>query len=110
MRNALEQGVKELPDDPEAYLFLADLAMQDRRTTEARLLYEKADSLMSKFDVAARKKNLEIQVLAGLAATSEAREDWTGAQRRVEAWLQLDPKSIAGSAGNVPAVCCGKRT
>ena len=95
MRNALEQGVKELPDDPEAYLFMADLAMQDGRTTEARLLYEKADSLMSKFDVAARKKNLEIQVLAGLAATSEAREDWTGAQRRVEAWLQLDPKSIA---------------
>ena len=96
MRNALEQGVKESPNDPEAYLFLADLDMQDHRTTEARLLYEKAASLMTKFDVASRKKNLEIQVLAGLAATSEAWEDWTGAQRRVEAWLQLDPKSIAG--------------
>ena len=96
MRNALEQGVKESPNDPEAYLFLADLAMQDHRTTEARLLYEKAASLMSKFDVVSRKKNLEIQVLAGLAATSEAWEDWPAAQQQVEAWLQLDPKSIDG--------------
>jgi tetratricopeptide (TPR) repeat protein len=96
VRNALEQGVKEFPDDPETYLALAEMNMQDRRITEARLLYEKAASLLPKFDVAARKKNLEIQTVAGLATTSEAREDWTGAQRQIEAWLKLDPKSIDG--------------
>ncbi len=68
VRNALEAGVKELPNDPEAYLALADMDMQDRHITEARLLYEKANSLLPKVDVAARKKNLEIQTLAGLAA------------------------------------------
>jgi len=94
MRNALEEGVKELPNDPEAYIFMADIAMRERRVTEARLLYEKCASLMPKFDVAKRKKNLEIQVLAGLATTSEAREDWVGAQQYIEAWLKLDSKSV----------------
>jgi tetratricopeptide (TPR) repeat protein len=96
MRKALEAGVKELPNDPEAYLSLGDIDLQDGHITEARLLYEKAASLLPKVDVSARRKNLEIQTLAGLAQTSEARQDWSGAQQRIEAWLQLDPKSIDG--------------
>ena len=94
MRNCLEQAVKEYPNDPQAYVIFADLAMRNRRITEARLLYEKADSLMPKFTVAKRKKDLQPQILAGLAMTSEAREDWAGAKQKIEAWLQLDPKSI----------------
>jgi tetratricopeptide (TPR) repeat protein len=94
MRNALEQGVKNLPNDPEAYLDLGDMNWQEQRVTESRLLYEKAASLLSKSDIAARRKNLEIRILAGLARTSEAREDWTGAQKYAEDWLKLDPKSI----------------
>jgi len=93
MRNALEQAVKENPNDPQAYAFFADLALRDRRVTEARLLFEKADSLMLKFNVAKRKKALEPQILAGLAMTSEAREDWAGAKQYIEAWLKADPKS-----------------
>ncbi len=96
MRNALEQGVKEFPNDPEAYVNLGDMNYQEQRVTEARLLYEKAASLLPKFDVAARKKSLEIRTLAGLAMTSMAREDWAGAQKEVQAWLKLDPESIEG--------------
>jgi tetratricopeptide (TPR) repeat protein len=96
MRNALETAVKENPNDPEAYLFLADLAMRDRHYTEAGLLYEKAASLVSKYDFGARKKNLQIQVLAGLGMIAAAREDWKGAQQQLDAWLQLDPKSVDG--------------
>ena len=94
MRNYLEQAVKEYPNDPQAYVVLAGLAMGDCRITEARLLYEKANSLMPGFTVAKRKKDLQPQILAGMAMTSEAREDWPGAQQKIEAWLQLDPKSI----------------
>jgi tetratricopeptide (TPR) repeat protein len=94
MRNALEQGVKEYPADPQAYVVFADLAMRDRRITEARLLYEKADSLLPNFAVAKRKRDLQPQILAGLAMTSEARDDWAGAQKKIEAWLLLDPKSV----------------
>ena len=38
----LEKCVKETPTDPEAYVVLADLALNDRRFTEADLLYAKA--------------------------------------------------------------------
>jgi len=93
-RNALEQAVKEYPNDPQAYAIFADIALRDRRITEARLLYEKANGLMPKFNVAKRRQALEPQILAGLAMTSEAREDWTGARQFIEAWLKLEPKSV----------------
>jgi tetratricopeptide (TPR) repeat protein len=96
MRNALEEGVKSSPNDPEAYLELADMNYQERRVTEARLLYEKATALLAKSDLAARRKNLEIRTLAGMSRTSQAREDWAAAQQYAENWLKIDPQSIEG--------------
>lgn len=93
MRGALERAVIELPDDPEAYLVMAEIALQQRRVTEARLLYEKAESLISKVTSEKRKKNLQPMILNGLAQTSGAREDWAGAQKFLETWLQLDAES-----------------
>ena len=93
IRGSLEECVKQLPNDPEAYLELAEIALQERRVTEARLLYEKAAILLAKSDIAARKQNLEIRTDAGLANTSQALEDWAGSQKMAEAWLQLDPQS-----------------
>jgi tetratricopeptide (TPR) repeat protein len=94
LRNSLEQATKENPNDPEAYAIFADLAMRDRRITEARLLFDKANSLMATFKSAKRKAALEPQILAGLAMTCAAREDWAGTRKFVEAWLALDPKSV----------------
>ena len=96
MRNALEEGVRSSPNDPEAYLELADMNYQERRVTEARLLYEKATALLAKSDLAARRKNLEIRTLAGMSRTSQAREDWAAAQQYAENWLKIDPQSIEG--------------
>jgi Tfp pilus assembly protein PilF len=36
---------------------------------------------------------LQPQILAGLAMTSSARSDWAEAQKKLEAWLQLEPES-----------------
>jgi len=83
LNKLVAQAIKDNPNDPQAYTFFADLALRDRRVTEARLLFEKADSLMLKFTVAKRKKALEPQILAGLAMTSEAREDWAGAKQYI---------------------------
>ncbi len=95
VRNALERAVSESPDDPEPYLLMANIAMSERRQTEARLLYEKAGSLIGNVSNAKRKGILHPQVLSGLATTCEARGDWAGALRHLEAWLKLDPKSTA---------------
>jgi tetratricopeptide (TPR) repeat protein len=91
--NALEQGVTEFPDDPEAYFVLGELARRDRRVAESCLLLEKAESLVSKVTSEKRKKRLQPQILNSMAQICGMRQDWTGAQKYIKAWLALDPKS-----------------
>ncbi len=60
-RISLERTALENPDDPEAYLIIADQAMQQGRTIEADALYERALELTAKFSGnAKRKRNFEI--------------------------------------------------
>jgi Tfp pilus assembly protein PilF len=95
VQSCLEQAVIDAPNDPEAYYLMGAFALRDRRVTEAQLLYEKADSLVSKLASAKRKKILQPQILGGLAMTSGARGDWADAQKKLEAWLKLEPESTA---------------
>jgi Tfp pilus assembly protein PilF len=96
MRGALERATVESPDDPQAFLIFAELALGERRMTEARLLYDKADELMSKWkDGGKRKQNLQPQLYSGLAACAESRNDWAAARKQLEAWLKLEPRSAA---------------
>lgn len=94
LRAALEKAVTGNPDDPEAFIILGDFALRERRYTEASLLYERADSLLKKFEKSAKRKGiLQPRAFSGLAAVSEAREDWPAAQKYLDAWLKLDAKN-----------------
>lgn len=95
VRNALERAAVDAPNDPEPYLLMANIAMGERRQTEARLLFEKAAGLIGNVSNAKRKATLHPQILQGLASMCEARGDWAGAQLQLETWLKLDPKSTA---------------
>jgi tetratricopeptide (TPR) repeat protein len=96
MRYALEQAVIEDPNDPEAYALMGNIAMSEGRITEAELLFEKANSLVAKFDKSKKRKEmLEPAILGGLAAALQARQNWADAQKPLEAWLKLAPKSTA---------------
>jgi tetratricopeptide (TPR) repeat protein len=91
-RNALELAVKETPNDPEAYAVMGEIAIRERRITEARMLYDKANSLMSTWTAGDKRKNsLQQGIYSGLATTDQARADWPAAQKELEAWLKLDP-------------------
>jgi tetratricopeptide (TPR) repeat protein len=92
---ALEQATIDSPDDPQPYYIMGSFALRDRRVATARLLFEKADSLLPKVSSAKRKKLLEPLILGGLARTSGARGDWAAAQKKLEAWLKLEPESTA---------------
>jgi tetratricopeptide (TPR) repeat protein len=73
-RNNLEQTVSKHPGDPEAYLFLGDMAFAQGRVTEAELLFQKADTLNQAMDAAdVRKADLHKRCLAGNATIFEAR-------------------------------------
>lgn len=95
-RLLLESTVTNYPNDPEAYLLLADLAFAEGRTTESHALFEKAKSLVEKFNEnAKRQQNFQIRVLAGLAAVHQRRQQWEPANELLVKWVELDPDSAA---------------
>jgi len=95
-RAQLELTVTNHPNDPEAYLLLADLAFAQGRTTEAHALFEKARSLVQGFtENAKRQQNFNIRVLAGLSAVHERRQQWDEASKLLSEWVKLDPDSSA---------------
>jgi Tfp pilus assembly protein PilF len=94
MRTFLEKATFEVPDDPEAYIYLGDLAIRERHITEADLLFQKAANLLDQFTKSAKRKDaIRPHVCSGLASVAEARADWGAAQKQLETWLKLDPKN-----------------
>jgi tetratricopeptide (TPR) repeat protein len=93
MRMALEKAIVSTPDDPEAYVILGNIALPDRRVTEAALLFEKAQTLLAACQNVERKKIMEPQILSGLASVAEAREKWEEAQKDLESLLKLIPEA-----------------
>jgi len=95
-RRALEQAIAASPNDPEAYQLLGETALRNREVTEAGLLFEKVSALTSGVkDPNPRIVSLKRRAMAGLAAVAEARQDWAGAQTRLEALLAEEPKNAA---------------
>jgi tetratricopeptide (TPR) repeat protein len=93
-RAFLEKVVTEQPNDPEAFLLLADLAFSEGRIAESHLLFEHADELTKKFaENEKRKNNFAIRVLAGLAAVHERRLKWAEANALLRQWVEIDPES-----------------
>lgn len=91
-RASLEKTVNDNPADPEAYLILADQAMNERRSIEAEALYEKAMQLIEKFDQnPKRKRNAEIRARTGRALVAEQRRNWQAAANDLQELVKIDP-------------------
>jgi len=96
VRSALERATAETPDDPEAFIIMGELAMRERRITEATLLFEHAFRLMGSWAGSEkRRQSLWPRLYGGLAAAAAARDKWDAAQKHLESWLKLDPKSAS---------------
>jgi len=92
----LEDTVVKFPKDPEPYLMMGDLAFQDRRVTDADVLFSKATQLTTEYtENAKRKRDFEIRCNAGSAAVAEARKQWEVAQKHLQSWLDLDPDNAS---------------
>ena len=95
-RAELEETAVKFGSDPEAYLMLGDLAFQERRITEADVLFAKAAELTGAFsENAKRKRDFEIRCQAGAAAVAEARKQWEKARGHLVKWLELDPDNAS---------------
>jgi tetratricopeptide (TPR) repeat protein len=97
-RREIELEAATDPTDPEAYIILAELAVQDTRFTEASLALEQARKLADGNIVTAagRKAKLLSRIYASLASVNEARQNWPVAQAYLSEWLKLDPQNAAG--------------
>jgi len=92
----LERSVVNNPDDPEAYLIMADQAFQGRRITEALALFDMVDPIVQKFNEnTKRKQDFTVRLLAGRAAVAESRQQWEKAQGYLKQWVEMSPESAA---------------
>lgn len=95
-RTELEETALKFPGDPEPYLMLADMAFQERRITEADVMFSKATDLTTAFtENPKRKRDFQIRCHAGSAAVAEARKQWETAQKHLAGWLELDPDNAS---------------
>jgi tetratricopeptide (TPR) repeat protein len=95
-RAELEDTAVKFPGDPEPYMMLGDLAFQERRITDADVLFSKATELTTVFtENPKRKRDFEIRCHAGSAAVAESRKQWDVAQKHLDGWLELDPDNAS---------------
>ena len=95
-RAELEDTAVKFPGDPEPYMMLGDLAFQERRITDADVLFSKATELTTAFtENPKRKRDFEIRCHAGSAAVAESRKQWDVAQKHLAGWLELDPDNAS---------------
>ena len=75
---------------------MAGVTLRDGDLAKAESQFQKANSLIAKFQKSAKRKgSLQFRLQAGLAALAEARHDWPGAQKAFEEVLKQDPKNAA---------------
>lgn len=94
-RAALEAASAANPAEPEPYVMLGELDLQEGRHTSAAALFEKSLDFIAaaKWKNDFRQRNLRINTLAGLTAAAISRSDWRLARSSVDAWLKLEPES-----------------
>ncbi|MDA0658718.1 MAG: hypothetical protein O3C60_07720 [Planctomycetota bacterium] len=88
----LEKAIVNEPTDPEAFLSLATLDLQQQRMTSAALLFEQGNTLAKSFSGDAnRKKELLQRAAQGLATAAESRLDWKAAEEHLRTMLAGNP-------------------
>lgn len=89
---SLEQAVQRDPKDPEAYLLMASLSLNEGRITAAEVLFAKGLELLKDFQGnEKRKRNLRLRALNGQARIAERREQWPRAERLLTQLVKEQP-------------------
>lgn len=94
VRVSLEMATEESPNDPEAYLLLAEISLQQGELTAAELLFQKGEQVLSQYSASAdRKKALTISLLRGKMNLMQLRKRWAGMQQMLANLIQIQGES-----------------
>ncbi len=95
VRAELERAIDTYPKDPEAYIILAETALNEGSLTAATQLYSSAGKATEAFnDNPKRKKNFQLRVYSGSALIDENKKNWTGARDNLLNFLKIDPDNV----------------
>jgi tetratricopeptide (TPR) repeat protein len=97
MRAAVENAIKNDPTDPDPYVLLGRIAQDERRCTEADVLYSRASELLKTYKNTKRKPTLDGQTINGLAWVAEQRQHWKDAKDYLEQLLTTLKNTPTGS-------------
>ncbi|MDR1491774.1 MAG: tetratricopeptide repeat protein [Planctomycetaceae bacterium] len=94
VRRWLDKTTWDYPQDPEAFLLLADFAVQENRLMEARLLVEKGTALLENISQNPKRR----QILGRLSELVQGqlyqlRENWEEAKIHLEKLNAIEPKN-----------------
>jgi predicted Zn-dependent protease len=101
---SLDQAIINTPEDPEAYVLLADLALKDGQRTVADLGYSKAETLLPGItEFENRYRALQIRTRAGMSSLAEMRGQFSKAEKLLKDWNAISPESpvVYGSLGRI---------
>ena len=91
VRTSLELATEESPNDPEAFLSLAEISLLEGSLTAAELLTLQGRRVLAQYDAnPTRKQNLTRKALTLQLAYSNARRRWPSAQEAILALIKLD--------------------
>jgi tetratricopeptide (TPR) repeat protein len=94
-RHELDRAIESNPNDPEPYVILGELALQDRRISEAAIDLDKAEQLLSGYAASPeRKLILEHATKSDLAQVAEGRADWKAAESYLRDLLKVMPTDV----------------
>jgi len=92
--NFLERVIVRVPQDPEAFVILAERAVAEGRFSEAEFMFQRAAKNLESFtDNPRRKQDLQVRAVSGASAVDEARANAKEAKPKLEALIKLDPRN-----------------
>jgi tetratricopeptide (TPR) repeat protein len=90
-RQSLEEATRKTPEDPAAYVYLGELALQQRRLVEAESMYKTGIEKCEKYKANNKRKGrLLANAYGGLALMEESKENWAAARKLLENLLKYD--------------------
>lgn len=90
-RTELDRVALEHPDDPEAYLGTAEVAVAQKRYADAELAFRRATELGKEAPLSPyRTKNMLMRIRLGLAAISESQENWSDTVEHLKPIVDAD--------------------
>jgi tetratricopeptide (TPR) repeat protein len=94
VRANLEMGTEEVPEDPEAYLLLAEISLRQGSLTAAEALLRQATAKLNAYTLnPARKKNLSSSLYRVTTDLCEARQRWAQMEKSIDQQIEADGRT-----------------